>query len=117
MRKYNRNNDRINELENKILKVDDDFSSIYKYMNKCYLCGRVTYDEHPIYNYLCTNECKELYELLSKIEVIEESHKLHKLRDTKRELDKEIIRNQIRTDYESGDYEISEFSQHMANKL
>jgi len=108
----------MNELKNKILEFDDELShgDIKKYMNRCYLCGRITYDDYPIINYLCTQECKKLYESLNKMEVIEISHELHYEREEQRKLQKKEFSDRQKQSYESGNYEISEFSQHMTNK-
>lgn len=107
----------IKNCENKILEINDEFSNgDLKNIWINVICGRITYDDYPIINYLCTQECKELYKLLDKMEVIEVSHELHVLRDKKRQSQKDELQNKIRIDYELGNYEVSEFSQHMANK-
>ncbi len=113
----NNNENKINELKNLILKEKDEYSKPGKPANsKCYLCGRIIYSDTYYGHRLCTSKCEELFNLLNKEQRIEMSHELHSEREEQRKLQKKEFSDKQKNAYESGDYEISEFSQHMANK-
>lgn len=48
--------------------------------------------------------------------MIETSHQLYKMRDDKRKENMKKLQDQIRSDYESGNYEISDLGKHFSTK-
>lgn len=67
---------KIDELENKILELNDEVQTKdKKYISTCIICGRRTYNEHPIFYHICSDECREL-ESLNKIKLLETSQRL-----------------------------------------